>query len=94
MEEEVPRPGKPDALDSLIDELYGHDPEALERIERHEENGRIAMDLYALRKEHGLTQAELARKVGTNPAVICRLEDEEYEGHSVRMLRRIADALE
>jgi hypothetical protein len=26
--------------------------------------------------------------------VICRLEDADYEGHSLAMLRRIADALD
>jgi len=30
---------------------------------------------------------------GTNASVICRLEDAEYEGHSLAMLRRIAAAL-
>ena len=35
----------------------------------------------------------LARKVGTTASVSCRLEDADYDGHSLRMLRRIADAL-
>ncbi len=38
-------------------------------------------------------QAELADLAGTTQAVIARLEDADYEGHSLRMLRRIARAL-
>ncbi len=31
--------------------------------------------------------------MGTTASVICRLEDADYEGHSMAMLRRIAAAL-
>jgi hypothetical protein len=31
--------------------------------------------------------------VGTTASVICLLEDAEYQGHSLSMLRRIAKAL-
>jgi transcriptional regulator with XRE-family HTH domain len=41
----------------------------------------------------GLTQRELAKRVGTTASAICRLEDAEYEGHSLAMLNRIAAAL-
>ena len=36
----------------------------------------------------------MARKAGTTASVICRLEDADYEGHSLAMLRRIAAALD
>jgi ribosome-binding protein aMBF1 (putative translation factor) len=45
-----------------------------------------------MRKDAGMTQAELARKVGTTQSVIARLEDAEYTGHSLTMLERIATA--
>ena len=32
--------------------------------------------------------------VGTTASVICRLEDADYEGHSMAMLNRIAGALD
>ena len=47
-----------------------------------------------LQHEAKLSQAELARKVGTTQSVISRLEDADYDGHSLEMLRRIASALE
>jgi transcriptional regulator with XRE-family HTH domain len=53
----------------------------------------IASQIYSLRKRAGLSQRQLAAKVGTTASVICRLEDSDYEGHSLSMLRRIATAL-
>jgi transcriptional regulator with XRE-family HTH domain len=35
----------------------------------------------------------LAEKLGTKQSVISRLEDADYEGHSLTMLQRIAAAL-
>jgi predicted transcriptional regulator len=43
-----------------------------------------------MREDAGLTQTELAKKVGTTQFVIARLEDAEYTGHSLPMLERIA----
>ena len=40
-----------------------------------------------------MTQAELARKVGTTQSVIARLEDAEYTGHSLTMLERITTSV-
>lgn len=53
----------------------------------------MARQLHALRSEAGLTQRELAARIGTKQAVIRRLEDDDCEGHSLSMLRRIAKAL-
>jgi ribosome-binding protein aMBF1 (putative translation factor) len=53
----------------------------------------IAEMILQLREEAGLTQRELAKRVGTTASVICRLEDADYEGHSMAMLRRIAEAV-
>jgi transcriptional regulator with XRE-family HTH domain len=41
----------------------------------------------------GLTQQQLAELVGTKGSVISRLEDDDYAGHSLRMLQRISAAL-
>lgn len=47
----------------------------------------------ALREEAGLSQHALAERIGTTASVVCRLEDADYEGHSLAMLNRIATAL-
>lgn len=52
----------------------------------------LAMLLREMREGAGLTQSELARKVGTTQSAIARLEDAEYIGHSLTMLERIATA--
>ena len=46
-----------------------------------------------MRTEAGLTQSQLAGLVGTTQSVISRLEDSDYDGHSLSMLTRIAEAL-
>lgn len=52
----------------------------------------LALLVREMREDAGLTQTELARKVGTTQSVIARLEDAEYAGHSLTMLERIATA--
>ncbi len=52
----------------------------------------LAVLVREMREDAGLTQAELAKKVGTTQSVIARLEDAEYTGHSLTMLERIAAA--
>jgi ribosome-binding protein aMBF1 (putative translation factor) len=82
-----------DAL-QIIDRRYGFDtPEAQARITAIQQDMDVAEQIYKLRKAAGLTQAQLARLVRTSPSVISRLEDADYEGHSLSMLRRIAAAL-
>jgi predicted transcriptional regulator len=55
--------------------------------------GAPARDRHKLRTAAGLTQATLAKLIGTTASVVCRLEDADYEGHSQGMLRRIGAAL-
>ena len=69
------------------------DPDFAERFEMAGEAWDVAFKLAALRKEAGLSQKELARRVGTSQQQISRLESPSYEGHSLSMLRRIAEAL-
>jgi transcriptional regulator with XRE-family HTH domain len=53
----------------------------------------IALQLTRLREEAGYSQAQLARELNTSQQQISRLESPSYEGHSVSMLRRIAEVL-
>lgn len=62
-------------------------------VAEEEANAEIARKIYDLRTQAGLSQRALAKLVGTTASVICRLEDSDYEGHSLAMLRRIAGAL-
>ncbi|MBA4077224.1 MAG: transcriptional regulator [Cyanobacteria bacterium PR.023] len=62
-------------------------------VEEEFEKLQIGQQIYDLRKEANLTQEELADIVGTTGSVISRLESAEYDGHSVKMLQRVASAL-
>lgn len=62
-------------------------------LEEERVNARVARMIYDLRVGAGLNQSELAHKIGTTQSVISRLEDADYEGHSLSMLARIADKL-
>jgi predicted transcriptional regulator len=78
----------------IMDQLTGNSPEMAELLEQERANLDIARKIYELRTKAGLSQAELAKKVGTTQSVISRLEDADYDGHSLAILRRIASALE
>jgi len=54
-------------------------------------NAHVAKLIYEVKA--GLTQQQLADLSGTKQPVIARLEDADYEGHSLSMLQRIAHAL-
>jgi DNA-binding XRE family transcriptional regulator len=82
-----------DAL-ALVEQLTGKGQEMADLIAQEQANLDIARKLYDLRAKARLSQAELARKVGTTQSVISRLEDADYDGHSLAMLRRVASALE
>src|SRR6266540_4827189 len=60
--------------------------------ERLAEYADIAAQIILYRTRHGLTQADLARRVGTSHSAISRIESGQHKT-SVETLRRIADAL-
>jgi transcriptional regulator with XRE-family HTH domain len=70
------------------------DPDLALRVETESINAHIAVALYDARTAKKLTQTQLAELIGTHQTVIARLENADYEGHSLSMLRRIADALD
>ena len=82
-----------DAVEIMDRLLYHGKPERLRQLEEVRANDEIGRKIYGLRTQARLTQAQLARMIGTTASVICRLEDADYEGHSLAMLRRIAGAL-
>jgi ribosome-binding protein aMBF1 (putative translation factor) len=77
----------------ILDKLTGKDTELRKMIAEEALNVRVARMIYEARTQAGLTQAQLAELIGTKQPVIARLEDADYEGHSLSMLQRIAEAL-
>jgi len=86
------KPGS-DAVDILHRRFYEGQPGRLKNLEEARANQEIARKIHELRTAAGLTQTQLGRLIGTTASVICRLEDADYEGHSLAMLRRIGAAL-
>jgi len=82
-----------DAVEILHRQFYAGRPGRLKRLEVARSNEDIARKIHGLRTAARLTQAQLAKLVGTTASVICRLEDADYEGHSLAILRRIGVAL-
>jgi transcriptional regulator with XRE-family HTH domain len=68
-------------------------PEFAEKFRKAGEAWDVAIQLVSLRKKSGLSQKELAKRVGTSQQQISRLESPSYEGHSLSMLRRVAGVL-
>ena len=69
------------------------DPGFAEKFRRAGQGWDIAIQLSSLRAKAGLSQKELAKRVGTSQQQISRLESPSYEGHSLSMLRRVAEVL-
>jgi len=69
------------------------DPAFADRFDRAGEAWDVALQIAALRQKSGLSQQELAKLLKTSQQQISRLESPDYEGHSLSMLRRVAEAL-
>ncbi|MFH0980473.1 MAG: XRE family transcriptional regulator [Planctomycetota bacterium] len=86
-------PFRSKSLKAAYDRYIGDDPEQQATFEEALANAEVAHKIYDLRTKAGLSQRALAKLVGTTASVICQLEDSDYQGHSLSMLRRIAAAL-
>ena len=79
----------------ILERRYVRNKPAMQALLAEEEaNVEVGRKIHALRTEAGLSQRALGKLVGTTASVICRLEDSDYEGHSLAMLKRIAAALD
>lgn len=77
----------------ILDDLFGDAPGYRQGVAEASENLQIAALIYEARQAAGLSQRQLADKIGSRQSVISRLEDADYTGHSLTMLRRVARAL-
>jgi len=69
------------------------DPAVAARFKNAGEAWDVALQIAALREQAGLSQKDLAVLLKTSQQQISRLESPSYEGHSLSMLRRVADVL-
>lgn len=85
------------SLQNVYDKVVGSDPKKQATFEREHDEILVQIAasqlLHEMRTQAGLSQRELAKRVGTTASVICRMEDADYDGHTLAMLRRIAGAM-
>ncbi|MGA2175862.1 MAG: helix-turn-helix domain-containing protein [Verrucomicrobiota bacterium] len=81
------------AVQILHRRYYDGKPDRTAQLEQARAEDELARKIYELREQAGLTQERLAKLIGTTASVISRLEDSDYEGHSLTMLKRIAAAV-
>lgn len=76
----------------IVENRARQSPTYLKTFERTLHQIDLALLVREMREDAALTQAQLAKRVGTTQSVIARLEDAEYSGHSLNMLERVATA--
>jgi ribosome-binding protein aMBF1 (putative translation factor) len=69
------------------------DKKRLAYIEQEKARLEIAQKIYELRTKANLTQKQLAHRIGTKQSVISRLEDADYDGYTLKILEKIAEAV-
>jgi DNA-binding XRE family transcriptional regulator len=77
----------------ILDALFFSTPRMKRLLE--EEHKRVTLGdlIRQLREAQGITQAQLARKVGTSQSAIARIEDANYTGQKLGTIAKIAVAL-
>jgi len=75
-----------------IEAEWDQDPEFRRSFEQEYPYESVARAIARLRAEHGLTQEQLARRVGTSQSVIARAEGGRH-GVNTNLLNRIAEAM-
>jgi len=78
-------------MDEIHEELQG-DRELNALYQRELTRLQLANQIAKLRERSGLTQAELARRIGTQQAGVARMERSTYRGYTVATLAKIAAA--
>jgi len=90
MEKPKKRVPTTDAVEILHRRHFEGKPAMLAILEEARADDEIAQKIYALRTKAGLTQGQLAKRVGTTATAIRQLEEADYDGNALAMLRRVA----
>lgn len=78
----------------ILDRLFiGDNPRRRAALDKALEDAIVGQLIYDARVKARLTQKQLAKLIDSDQSVVSRLEDADYDGHSLSMLRRVAAAL-
>jgi len=69
------------------------DPDVRKEYDALKTEFQLAEEIIKARSKARMTQAELARKIGTKSTAISRLESPNYGKASISMLKKVAQAL-
>lgn len=69
------------------------DPESRTIYEAEARKKELWLQLVEARQEVGLTQQELAQRLGVSQAQVARIERRGYQGYTLRTLQRYVEAL-
>ena len=86
--------GKTNEAIEINDGMAGDGIKSVESDRHCKVNAQVAQLISNTRTQAGLSQKKLAQMIDTTQSVISRLENANYEGHSLSMLSRIAQAME
>jgi DNA-binding XRE family transcriptional regulator len=75
-----------------MDRLLNEDPELRAMVQEELEGMQIAQDLVRIRERHGLTQKDIAERIGVSQPLIARLEAGKAANVQLKTLIRYAAA--
>jgi antitoxin HicB len=88
----LPVPVPSDRANLNLDEYEPEEPYEIVSVSPAKMNP-VSIEIEKALESAGMTQAELARRMGVSRSVVSRITDPFYFGHTVSTLRRVADAL-
>jgi ribosome-binding protein aMBF1 (putative translation factor) len=80
-------------LDAWIERERRTSPEFQKAYEEARAATWTARALAELRQRRGLSQKEVAQRLGTSQAAVSRMERADYTGHTLRLVRRYVEVL-
>ncbi len=76
-----------------MDRWYAGIPGWDEMVAAEELKMQIGQAVHDLRNKVGLSQADLAKLTNTNQSIISKVENADYDGNAIEILRRVCFAL-
>lgn len=80
-------------LDALIAELVSQSDEARDAYEEDVTITDLVLDIILLREKAGLSQKELAEKLGVSQQMVSKMENSNYDGRTISKIWRHVNAL-
>lgn len=77
----------------LMDRWYGNIPDWDDLVAEEEFKMQVGQAVYDLRNAVGMSQADLAKLIRANQATVSKVENADYRGNAIEVLKRVCFAL-